>query len=281
MIAQLRILNAGLYTIAGGDLTVGILTWGEGMQALDNVRVATGDNTITVLTSVSSFGTNSYINGALRRPITNTGGIFFPVGVNGSSTVGMNVTAVAAPSYISVRPLSGPLPGLLLSSAVQHHWKIVEEGDVTATVVFSYPLNFSEYSTYRIWHSSGGAPQEVPFGERNFGQIVTAQPITEFNGEWGVGPQLDPGPISISGRVTTSSGNPIRNAVVTISGGNLQSPVTVLTGSLGTYGFSGLQAGVSYNITASAKRYRFPAGGQNVTPKGNVENLDFAANPQE
>lgn len=279
--AELRILSPGLYTITGGDLTVNTLTWGEGMQALDNVRVVTGENTITVLTSVSSFGSNSYINGTLRRPINNTGGIGFPVGVNGSSSVGMTVTARTVPSYISVRPLSGPLPGLLLSSAVQHHWKIVEEGDVTATVVFSYPLNFSEYSTYRIWHSSGGAPQEVPFGERNFGQIVTAQPITEFNGEWGVGPQLDPGPVSISGRVTTSGGNPIRNAAVTISGGNLPSPVTVLTGSFGTYVFSGLQAGVSYNITASAKRYRFPAGGQNVVPAGNVENVDFVANPQD
>jgi hypothetical protein len=251
------------------------------MQALDNVRVATGDNTITVLTSVSSFGSNSYINGALRRPITNTGGIFFPVGVNGSSTVGMNVTARAVPSYISVRPLSGPLPGLLMSSAVQHHWKIVEEGDVTATASFAYPLNFSEYSSYRIWHSTGGAPQEVPFGERNFGGIATAQPITDFNGEWGVGPQLDPGPVSISGRVTNSGGVPIRNAAVTLSGGNLPSPVTVLTGSLGTYVFNGVQAGVQYNVSASAKRFRFPPGGQNLTPAGNVENIDFAANPQE
>jgi hypothetical protein len=251
------------------------------MQALDNVRVVTGDNTITVLTSVSSFGANSYINGTLRRPINNTGGIFFPVGVNGNSSVGMNVTARAVLSYISVRPLSGPLPGLLTSSAVQHHWRIVEEGDVTATISFAYPLNFSEYSSYRIWHSTGGAPQEVPFGERNFGGIGTAQPITDLNGEWGVGPQLDPGLISISGRVTTASGNPIRNATVTISGGNLPSPVTVLTGSLGTYVFSGLQAGVGYNVSASAKRFRFPPGGRNVTPAGDVENFDFIANPQE
>jgi hypothetical protein len=69
--------------------------------------------------------------------------------------------------------------------------------------------------------------------------------------------------------------------VVTISGGNLSSPMTTTTGSLGTYAFSGLTPGQTYVVQASAKRYRFPVGGQTVTPTTDLTGVNIAANPQE
>lgn len=273
---ELLFIGPGPYTISGGDLTVDTLN-------LFNGIVSTGGSTVTALTSVFFNGASGYLDGTLRRRINNSSGdVWFPVGDNGYALVRLIVTTRVAPSFISVTSVDATLPGLLPSTSLSRQWKFVEEGDVTGSVVFPYlaaDIN-GDPLTYRLWRSTGGPPQEVPFAFRG-GSTISSGQVTEFTGDWGVGSTLDPGPVSISGRVTTASGNPIRSATVTISGGNLPSPVTVLTGSLGTYIFSGLQAGVGYNITASAKRFRFPSGGQNVTPAGNVENVDFVANPQE
>jgi hypothetical protein len=105
--------------------------------------------------------------------------------------------------------------------------------------------------------------------------------ITDYTGDWGAGNDLDPGPVSISGGVFTSGGAGIRNAIVTISGGNLPQPVIVQTGSFGTYVFNGLLAGEVYTVHVGVKRYRFTSTSQQVTPMGNVTNVNFVANPQE
>jgi hypothetical protein len=104
--------------------------------------------------------------------------------------------------------------------------------------------------------------------------------MTEFTGDWGIGEQLDPGPVSISGSVTQSGGQPIANALVTISGGNLPAPIRTQTGSFGLYQFSNLQAGETYTVRVDVKRFRFSVNNQQVTPLGNVSNVNFVANPQ-
>lgn len=64
---------------------------------------------------------------------------------------------------------------------------------------------------------------------------------------------------------TTSTGAGIRNAIVTISGGNLPATVWVQTGQFGGNSFSGLQAGETYTVQVGAKRFRFAA----LKPAGN------------
>jgi uncharacterized delta-60 repeat protein len=83
---------------------------------------------------------------------------------------------------------------------------------------------------------------------------------------------------AISGTVRTAGGLPIRNAYVTISGGELAEPVTMLTNNLGIYFFSGLPVTESYTVTATAKRFRFANGERAVTLNADTENFDFAAN---
>lgn len=61
----------------------------------------------------------------------------------------------------------------------------------------------------------------------------------------------------ISGRVTTAGGQGIRNATVTITGGNLSQPVTLKTGTFGAYTFDELSSGETYIVTVSAKKYSF------------------------
>jgi hypothetical protein len=115
----------------------------------------------------------------------------------------------------------------------------------------------------------------------NSNTVSTMAGIVDFTGNWGIGEQLDPGPVSISGSVTTAGGQPIRNATLTISGGNLPSPVTVQTGNFGTYSFSNLLAGETYTVRVDVKRYRFQQATQIVAPNGNISNLNFVANPQQ
>jgi hypothetical protein len=82
---------------------------------------------------------------------------------------------------------------------------------------------------------------------------------------------------SISGRVLSADGMPIRNAIVTIddqAGHTWQ----MTTGSLGFYGFENLAVGPTYRLTASAKRNRFTP--LETTPTANVTDFNITASPE-
>lgn len=80
---------------------------------------------------------------------------------------------------------------------------------------------------------------------------------------------------SISGRVLTAEGQGIANVSVTISGGNLPSPITVQTGSFGNYSFSGILTQQTYTITINSKRYTFSPSSRNITLNGDLTNENF------
>lgn len=85
--------------------------------------------------------------------------------------------------------------------------------------------------------------------------------------------------VSLGGRVTTAGGNGIGNVSVTLSGGNLPSPITVQTGSFGYYNFQGLQSGLAYTVTVSSKRNTFAQTSRTITPQNDVGDFDFTAEP--
>lgn len=84
---------------------------------------------------------------------------------------------------------------------------------------------------------------------------------------------------SLGGRILTAGGNGIANAMVTLSGGNLPSPVTAQTGSFGYYNFAGLQSGLAYTVTVSTKRNTFAQPTRTITLQNNVSDFDFTAEP--
>lgn len=86
---------------------------------------------------------------------------------------------------------------------------------------------------------------------------------------------------SIGGRVTTASGNGIRNAIVKLTGGGLTEPRYVATGALGSYLFEGLPVGQTYIVQVSAKRFRFAQPSMVITLQDDATVQDFIANPQE
>ena len=62
---------------------------------------------------------------------------------------------------------------------------------------------------------------------------------------------------SISGRVTTSDAQGIRNAKVVVTGGPLTGPIIATTGSFGYFAFEGLATGQTYVVTVNSRRYTF------------------------
>ena len=86
---------------------------------------------------------------------------------------------------------------------------------------------------------------------------------------------------TISGRVLTADGRPIRNARVIISGNSLEQPITVTTGSLGWYSFDGLATGETYVVTVNSQRFTFTTPSQVISLVGNVMDADFIGEPLE
>lgn len=84
--------------------------------------------------------------------------------------------------------------------------------------------------------------------------------------------------VNVSGRVRTAGGLPIRNALLTVIGGDLSGPVTVATGSFGLFSFNNLRAGQTYVVTVKAGRHSFAEPVRTVVPMDNVDDLDFVAN---
>jgi hypothetical protein len=84
---------------------------------------------------------------------------------------------------------------------------------------------------------------------------------------------------SISGRVTTADGRPIRNANVVITGNSLDHPIRVATGSLGWYSFDGLATGEIYVVTVNSRRFTFSTPSRVISLVDNIVDADFVADP--
>lgn len=261
-------LGPGTLTVNGGDLATVTLTLSGGGI------VKTGTATLSTQIPWGSSG-NGYVDGNLRMQLAqgHVGHIFvYPVGQNGASPVSVSIQSVTGPSALSIRAVDMTLPGLDPTVSASRYWTITEEGSVVASLTFwphASDINGNQ-ANYLTWRSDGGTPVQVGGGN-----------VDQLTGNWGRGAALAPASVSVSGTVTTSTGQPIRNATVTISGGGLPSPITTTTGNFGTYAFQNLPTGGVYLVEVSAKRYRFTPNSQLVTANNDVMNVNFAANPQE
>jgi hypothetical protein len=85
--------------------------------------------------------------------------------------------------------------------------------------------------------------------------------------------------VSVGGRVLTAGGHGIRNAIVTISGGDLPEPILTQTGSFGYFTFQGLLSGQTYTVSVATKRHVIAQPSRMITPQANVTDFDFVAEP--
>lgn len=113
------------------------------------------------------------------------------------------------------------------------------------------------------------------------GAAVTAGGINgNVVGGWGLEIFTQPGaPTSISGQVRTLSGNPVRGALIQISGGNLAQPRFLTTNTFGYYNIAGLQAGQAYTIQVAHRKYTFLPDSVTFTSNSNLSGADFIATP--
>lgn len=89
-------------------------------------------------------------------------------------------------------------------------------------------------------------------------------------------PSGPPTPVSVGGRVTTTGGQGVSKAMVTITDSNNNTRVA-LTSSFGYYSFDNVSAGGTYTVSVLSKRYT--ATPQTIQVNDNLANVDFVADP--
>lgn len=84
--------------------------------------------------------------------------------------------------------------------------------------------------------------------------------------------------VSITGRVTTSSGQGIRNARLTLTSPNGAIRTTV-TSTFGYYAFDGVEVGYTYVLEIASKRYTFVNPTRIFSLQDHASGMDFQAVP--
>jgi hypothetical protein len=172
-------------------------------------------------------------------------------------------------------------------NSVPFHWEIAQTGAMTSKLELLYDntLTSGNESQYRAYKSTGGGLPQVLLMTSTVNtstDTVTVPVATDLTGSWGIGERPATVFVNISGTVLGANGAPIRNAIVRLMGGEMQSPRTVQTGSFGTYSFTGVATPeLEYTISVSAKRYRFATPSVTLTPTASITDLNFVANPPE
>ncbi len=83
------------------------------------------------------------------------------------------------------------------------------------------------------------------------------------------------GEVSIEGRVITADGEGIMNALIVVVSASTGEPRTLRTNSLGFFRMEGLDAGGTFLVTVTHKRYRFPTVPTVLTLGDSVTGLTF------
>ena len=150
----------------------------------------------------------------------------------------------------------------------------------TASSAFAIPFLYDGVNTFRLadlipsgtgWDLSMNTSSSA-LGISDGGIIVGTG---VFNGQVRAYAMLPLAGLSLSGRVLTDGGLPIRDVLVSISGGNLPARISVRTGSFGSFRFDGLQIGETYTVRVDAKRHTFANPTRTFTMQGNITDFDF------
>ena len=226
--------------------------------------------------SAIEVGALSGANGALAFGVGNGGHVVGSSMMNQGS--GLPFIWTQAGGMIAIPLPTGTTQGS--ARAVNTSGKAVG----TASSAFAIPFLYDGTTTHRLadlipagtgWDlSTNTSSSALGISDAN---VIVGTGV--FNGQTHAYAMVPLSNITLSGRILTSGGNGIRNGLVTISGGNLSSPITVQTGSFGYFNFSGLQSGATYTVTVATKRYVIAQPSRMVTTNANVNNFDFVADP--
>lgn len=252
-------------------------------------RVKAGD--FTLLTgsgsTIAGAGENSYVEGYIAKEFSSNGSFAFPVGTNsGYSPVTATITALPTnPSKLSVAAFNGAGPGVDAANSVTRFWNIIEEGDLTANLTFSYRdedvTTPAAEANYSLVKKDGNAlPVVVCTGAgciNAAANTASAGGVTGFS-RWAIGTAVAPSSAeaAVAGRVLGADARAVRGAFLTAVGTDGRVRYAV-TNQFGHYSFRSLSAGETYTISIRSKQYTFAPSTRVITLNDAETNLDFIA----
>ena len=120
----------------------------------------------------------------------------------------------------------------------------------------------------------GGVGSSTPLTINGFTFNNGSDEVTSIGGQLTV--VSSTGNASVSGRILSTTGRPVRNARVTLTS-TTGASISLATGSLGTFEFSGLAVGETYTVSVVAQRFTFTP--RMVSVAGEAVFLDIIAEP--
>ncbi|MBK9438022.1 MAG: carboxypeptidase regulatory-like domain-containing protein [Chloracidobacterium sp.] len=260
-------------------LVTGIIPSGRSMTIssvmnIGQIQVQCGGN----LTGGSS---SAYIVGSVRRDFCGAvnESFTYPLGDQNNYSP-LTATNVNGSGSLTATVSDNFLIGLPQALSLSRFWSLTGSG-ITTDLTFNYTnsdVNGTE-SGYRAFKRSGSTNLTVeatPSSVNAAAKTFTVTGVSQFS-DWSAGPApLAPtaAGVTVAGRVLTSSGLGLRNAVVTItdSQGVIRRAVT---STFGYYRFDDVEVGGTYTVAVQSKRFQFTP--QIISLNDAVDALDFTA----
>lgn len=151
---------------------------------------------------------------------------------------------------------------------------------VAAQAGGTYDLSHSVIAGGGGSNSSGGTFRiDGTIGQNIAGTTSTGGTYSLRGGFWATSPMAPTAAmVSISGSVRTSHGAGIRSVIVTLSAQDGSTRMTQ-TGTFGRFRIDGVEAGQTYVLTITSRRYTFAESTRVLNVTDNITGIDFVADP--
>jgi N-acetylneuraminic acid mutarotase len=217
-------------------------------------------------------------NGVCKSGTTNAG-------ANSQTVIGdetitfQNATTAGTTTTNTIAPLgAGDLPVGYTHTGLAY--------DITTSASFTGPLaicfhlpsliSASAQTNLRVLHFEGGTLVDRTTG-REFSSSTLCSSVTSLS-PFVIASSSAPtaAPTSLSGLITTSNGQPLAGAVVSLSGA---ASAFAVTNSQGYYRFTDLESGSVYIVTPSFANHTFSPAQRSFARVGNKDDAVFSASP--
>lgn len=219
----------------------------------------------------------------------NRGNFFFAGGPGGGSTSSgtqiINVTDCAASIDANRQPydLSGFFGGFASqpdSANLTINFKNIGNTTLGSTTIGAVTSSDRGFVTALLSRSTSGI---IPSGTRTVEVVLSMPPSVGYNDGYAdnlsfvLNNQITAANASIGGRVQTADGRGITNAALILTNSITNETKIVRSSSFGRYVFTDLEAGQTYILTVTAKRFAFTNPNRIITLSEDLTDADFTA----